>query len=415
MAARYAVRNVDMGNGERMPLLIDLSTGFGVFEPTAWALSLRSALLEVNTIALALSTVSFLYETLAHSGVNLMDRVRDNDLLSLAEVEGLVARCKYDKVSLRVADELADASNVSPHRNVLTKNKAAHYDVETVMSSTTEKRLLYIAKYLDWLADYAFLSRIPPNRKEFRGVAALVVGAIRARTPNAPPPKKKKGLTKQSEERLLAVIDPTAPENPWKNSSIRKRNRLIVRLLRDLGIRKGELLGVKIEDINFADNTLFISRRPDDPEDPRNRQPEAKTLERTLPMGDDLVELLRNYVDEDRASIPGARLHPFLVVGSGGMPLALNSVDLMFKTLREKFPELGPVSAHILRHTWNDSFSGFAKGRMSGDEERKIRNYLMGWSKNSKMAADYTARFVEEEGRKASLAMQNTIYRKVNK
>lgn len=403
-----------MGKGERMPLLIDVSTGLGVFEPTAWALSLRSALLEVNTISTALNAVSFLYETLAQSGVKLMDRVRDNDLFSLAEVEGLVARCKYDKVSLRVADELADASNVSPHRKVLAKNKAAHYDVETVMSSTAEKRLLYIAKYLDWLADYAFLSRIPANRKEFRGVAALVVGAIRARTPNAPPSKKKKGLTKQSEERLLTVVDPASPENPWKNTSIRKRNRLIVRLLRDLGIRKGELLGVKIQDINFGDNTLFIAKRPDDPEDPRNRQPEAKTLERTLPMGGDLVELLRNYVAE-RANIPGARLHPFLVVGRGGMPLALNSVDLIFKKLREKFTELGPVSAHILRHTWNGSFSDFAKGRMSEDEERKIRNYLMGWSKNSQMAADYTARFVEEEGRKASLAMQNAIYRKVNK
>lgn len=397
-----------------MPLLIDVSTGLGVFEPTAWSLSLRSRLLEVNTISLALSAVSFLYETLAQSAVNLMDRVRDNDLLSLAEVEGLVARCKYDKVDLRAADSLAEIANVAPHRKTLDKNKAAHYDVAVVMSSTAEKRLLYIAKYLDWLADYAFLSRIPPNRNEFRGIAALVVAAIRQRTPRAPPSKKKKGLTKSREERFLSAVDPASPGNPWKSSFIRKRNRLVVRMLRDLGIRKGELLGVKIEDVNFTDNTLFIAKRPDDPDDPRNRQPEAKTLERTLPMGEDLVEILRSYIDEDRAGISNARLHPFLVVGRGGAPLALNSVDLMFKTLRERFPELAPISAHILRHTWNDSFSEFAKGTMSGEQERKIRNYLMGWSKNSKMAADYTARFVEEEGRKASLDMQNSIYKKVN-
>jgi len=181
-----------------------------------------------------------------------------------------------------------------------------------------------------------------------------------------------------------------------------------------LGVRKGELLGVKIEDIDFGSNILFVARRPDDPEDPRNRQPEAKTLERKLPMGDNLSALIRRHIDEDRCHIGNARRHPFLVVGEHGEPLALNSVDYIFSTLRKNFPEVAPVSAHLLRHTWNDSFSEFAKKKFVRAEEEKVRNYLMGWADGSRMAANYTARFVEEESRDALLALQSSAYEQVN-
>ncbi len=416
MVARYAVRNVDMGTGERMPLLVDISTGLGVFEATAYSLTLRSCGRQANTLTQAISSIAFLYETLAEVGVDLMDRARNDDLLSLDEVESLVARCKYSKSQLWFANEVASTANVSPPRKTLTKSKGIHCDVKAVKRGTAAVRLYYIAKYLEWFATYAFLLRIPKNRNEFRGISALVISAIKGRAPKSSSSEKtrKKGITKIQEQRLLAVVDPISPENPWHRTFVRNRNYVIVRLLRDLGIRKGELLGVKIEDIDFGQNTLFIARRPNDPEDLRNRQPESKTLERTLPMGDDLATILRRYIDEDRFYTGNARQNPFLIVGSYGEPLALNSVDYMFSTLREKFPELIPVAAHLLRHTWNDAFSEFAKGTLEQATEQKIRNYLMGWSDNSKMAANYTARFVEEEGREASLTMQNAIFKKVN-
>lgn len=44
MMSRYEVDLVDMGNGEHMPLLIDSTTGVGLYEPTAFsALSKRRA------------------------------------------------------------------------------------------------------------------------------------------------------------------------------------------------------------------------------------------------------------------------------------------------------------------------------------------------------------------------------------
>lgn len=412
MVARYAVKLVDMGTGERMPLLLDTTTGIGVFEPTAFSLAMRSKGRQVNTLMQALRATQFLYETLGEAGVDLMERAKGNDLLTLGEVEALVARCKFDRSELRNADEAARAPNIAPLRKALTKGRTAHYGVASVKGGTAAIRLHYIAAYLDWFADYVYLLKIPKNRREFRGVATLVVRAIKGRTPKSSSSKKRrKGITKEQERRLLDVVAPTSPENPWQGTFLRNRNYLIVRLLLDLGIRKGELLGLKIEDIDFGDNTVFVARRPDDPEDKRSRQPETKTEERTLAMAEGLATFLDSHLTDDRYGLGDARKHPFVIVSEHGDPLALNSVDYLFSTLRAAFPELAPVAAHLLRHTWNDRFSELAEGAMSQAEEKQLRNYMMGWADESKMAANYTARYVEQRGREMSLKMQNATYR----
>jgi len=51
--------------------------------------------------------------------------------------------------------------------------------------------------------------------------------------------------------------------NPWRNLDARIRNGLIVRMLLDLGIRRGELLGIEIRDVDFRKNELTIHRTPD--------------------------------------------------------------------------------------------------------------------------------------------------------
>lgn len=411
MASKFAVKLVKIDAGEDMPLLIHLDTGLGVFEPTSYALTMRSAGSQVNTIAQALRAVQFLYETLAEEGVDLIVRARANDSLELGEVEALVARCKFAKADLLKADEQSCSGNVVPIRSALKKRRAAHYGLSTVQSETTAMRLHYIGAYLKWFANYAYLRKIPTKRGTFRTVANLVIDAIKVRTPPARSHERKKGITKQQEKRLLAVLKPDSPENPWPDAFVRTRNYLIVRLLLDLGLRKGELLGLKINDINFSDNTIRIARRPDDPEDPRRRKPQAKTSARILSMSNGLADLLKAYLSEHRFGRGDARRRPFVFVSEGGAPLALNSVDSFFSAIRQSFPELSPISAHLLRHTWNDRFSELVHGTMKEPEEKQLRNYLMGWSHKSKMAANYTGRYVEEKAREMSLKLQNTTYR----
>ena len=413
LSARYLIKTVQMDGGERIPLLVDSHTGLGVFEVTAFSLSMRSKGNQVNTLLQAMAAVQFLYDGLDEYGINLMQRASANELLTLGEVESLVARCRFVRDELLKADLVARSSNVSAINHGLGRSRITGRRTATVTGATTAIRLHYIIAYLNWFCDYVYLLRLPSNREEFQAVSTKVIGAIKNRIPTLPKARKRKGLTTLQEQRLLAVTAVSSLENPWTNTFVRNRNSIIIRIMLAVGVRKGELLGLKVDDIDFGNNTIFVARRPDDSEDPRIRQPQAKTASRILPIASTLAQEIKKYM-VGRNVIPKARKHPFVFVSSTGAPIALNSIDALFSGLKEHFPELASTSAHILRHTWNDRFSEMVEGVMSEAEERQLRNYLMGWSDKSRMAENYTARYVEKRAKSALLKLQDIAFRGVN-
>ena len=88
--------------------------------------------------------------------------------------------------------------------------------------------------------------------------------------------------------------------------------------------------------------------------------------------------------------------------------MSMAAVNLAFVQLRRKVPDLPEdLSPHVLRHSWNDSFSELAdKEGFSDAEEKKMRSRLMGWSETSDSAVNYTRRHVKQKGRAASLGLQ---------
>jgi len=80
---------------------------------------------------------------------------------------------------------------------------------------------------------------------------------------------------------------------------------LIVVLLDELGIRAGELLAIKVSDIDFQSQEITIPRRHNDPEAPRHNQPVQKTLDRLLAISDELTLILTSYVLNDRRAYRG--------------------------------------------------------------------------------------------------------------
>jgi integrase len=210
----------------------------------------------------------------------------------------------------------------------------------------------------------------------------------------------RQGLTSEARACLEAATHPESALNPWTDQHTRVRNHLMVELFLALGIRAGELLGLRVRDISTATGHVEIIRRTYNPEDKRSRRGEVKTRERRLRVSAKLSELIRSYVLNERRALRGARKHEFLFVASRtGDPLSYSAVAKSFAQLRSAFPEkLGDVVAHILRHTWNDAFSEQAdKSGMSPEAERKARSYVNGWSQHSRMAATYTKRHTQRE------------------
>ncbi|WP_425612321.1 tyrosine-type recombinase/integrase [Xanthomonas nasturtii] len=169
----------------------------------------------------------------------------------------------------------------------------------------------------------------------------------------------RQGVGADVRARILDVIDPASPYNPWKNRHARVRNQLIFLWLLLLGVRNGELLATYASDVNVRSGEVTIIRRPGNPEEQRSNAPLVKTRGRLLALGPDLAEMIKAYITGERAKIKGARRHPYLFVATGtGRPLSKPALNKLFRELRTRVPGLpDDLSPHVLRHTWNDDFS----------------------------------------------------------
>ena len=400
-------------SGERLPYLKDLSTGQPLYEPLIFSLTeLRGRNLASNTILQALRSVMLLLRVLNNLGVNLVERVNNGRLLEYGELEAVTRAC-----SQRISDctEVTPQTGSAVHPRSPAKRSNALLGNE-VEATTKSIRIHYIKRYLNWLAT-SRLYKLETNTAQYNRLLAerdSTEKILSTRTPvvgRRNSEGHRQGLAPTEIKRLQEVISPDHPENPW-SSHLRLRNYLIVRWYLCLGIRRSELLGVKVSDIEFRDCQVLIARRPDDAEDPRINEPYVKTADKLLPVDRELINETRNYVLHDRQILTGARVHPFLFVAyPSGTPLSISAVNLIFQNLKLKVKGIpDSISPHTLRHTWNDQFSLLADSLgLSDTEEARIRARLMGWSPTSEAAAHYTRRHVKKRAREASLDLQQKL------
>lgn len=216
-----------------------------------------------------------------------------------------------------------------------------------------------------------------------------------------------KGLTSEQRDVLLLKLVPTSEDNPWpKSYSLRVRNQVIIFLALELGMRRSEILGLKLEDIDFEKNRISVLHRPNDPHDTRIDAPLIKTNERVLPVSVALMGMVAYYIKNCRCSL-SARRHPYLLVTHArreGRPLAIKSIDSIFLRVEAAFPVLKGITAHTLRH---DSvyqtlklISDSMKDQAIEDKHeraQRILTYKFGWSDISEMPKLYGAKYWHEQ------------------
>ena len=176
-------------------------------------------------------------------------------------------------------------------------------------------------------------------------------------------------------------------------------------------MRRGELLGLQIGDLDQRLPQLSILRRADAAEDPRIIQANTKTSDRIVELRPAIMRAVWSYIRTDRKMIKTARKYPQLIVADDGEPLSAKSIDRMFVQLRKACPGL-PVTltSHVMRHTWNERFSEQAEQMgLTETAEEKARNEQQGWADNSKSAATYTRRHASRKGRAIALKLQEQL------
>jgi integrase len=403
MTLDTSVRLVVMGSGERLPLLVDRASGEPLYLPTIYALTTgRMKGRATSTIGQSLRAIGWLIDFLKSAEIDLEARLLDGRFLLIHEIDRLARHCRRRGQSGELA---VQKSVVRP----LTKPVSRKAEVSSEVAGT---RIAYIANYLQWWVDYTVRNRRLDRQQadSFAKITARALLALRERGRSGKKPSSpRRGLTREQQAVLEDMIHPTSPRNPWKSEVVKARNALMIRWWLDLGLRRGELLGVSITDIDFRQNEVHILRRADDPDDPRREQPNAKTLARVLPINRSLAAETHTYITRIRNQSNAARRHGFLFVERAGAPISLDAVNKLFVELRQASAGELPadLSPHVLRHTWNDRFSDIAdEKRIPEERERRQREYLMGWRVGSNAAATYTKRSTERRAAEASLLLQ---------
>lgn len=426
------IRNRILSTGERFPFVVSVKTGLPDFDVTLHLLTqLRSRSLAASTLTGAARAIIFGSQVLELIGVDLDKRVSEDRILALGEIDLLMTRFTWKQERLKAqlkekGRQLNEAPQGKRSAKILELEAARHArpkknDVPFVVDDTTKIRLLYFRNFVEWKVQgkLSSLSSTSSNQANLRHSLEFFVTSINARMAKSPARcdlDLPEGLSDPEVKKTHEVTALDSPENPWKSKSVQIRNRLIFQVLLNLGLRKGELLGLKVDDINFRANELTIHRRADDPADPRSVQPNAKTNARVLPIDPELARGLHGYLVKHRDLIGRARFHPFLFVANGsGAPLSISAVDRVFRDIKNSSPTFDRLSPHILRHTWNDKFSEVMDAaNIDENKESEARAYAMGWKSGSDTAKTYTRRHIRKRALDASLKLQEK-YAKASK
>lgn len=297
----YVVRIVVLQTGERLPMLCSRDSGIPLHEPTLYALTdLRARNRSSSTIQQALRSVMVLYLAFDGLKIDLGQRFQEGRLLDLGEIEQIVRLC-HEPIDDIVVDGAEGGAASHPKVASLEKARMRSTAAMTqagVGSKTAAIRVRYIRAYLEWITSSRLLKWGSKNDlyAGLKTALELVLRALDERTPGVSHRntlEERMGLPPEALARLLEVIEPTSPDNPWKGRHARERNALIVKWLLSTGIRRGEVAGIQIRDVGWQMNEITIARRADDPKDPRRVQPNTKTNDRLIPVTDDLMELTR--------------------------------------------------------------------------------------------------------------------------
>ena len=391
---KFSIREVRLPSGEIVPTLVE---GHPLGQPVALALryvltSCRPSGKKANTIRQKLRALALCFNFLEQRKIELVERAANYQFLSLEELVALSEYCRLTQDSIKIVNPSYAAS-----------------------------RYATCIDFVQWISE-PVLARIDNPRRRDSSNIALKRFLKKAKS-TAPPskgyqsylPGARLGFTPEQRALLLDCILPASVGNPF-GEKLQFRNYVMLYLAFTLGPRSGELIGLKVRDIDFSDRpaSLTIHRRHDDKEDTRLEPPATKTLGRLLLLSDYSRDLLDEWITKHRSNktaFPEAKKHPFLFVNYRGEPISSRGFRLIIETLRRHFPALGKACLHTFRHDFNDRW---VEVSADDDQENSVRDqkYHNGWSPTSSMPALYGKRAIQKSSNRRSLALQEGIFSK---
>lgn len=376
-----------------------------VLLPTRYVIDQRRESKQAGTIDRDLRVLAWFYEWCNQRGIEVETRLRDGKLFTQAEITGF---CRY--LRSRRTNNLIGSIGTQNAKQLCEEDTK---QISFILAPVTFNSYTGVVKdFLVWAA-YEFIPRATPSSAVEDTVSTAVNRLTRAFRSNYKSGKgqaNRKGLTREEIGEIRKIIAPGSKLNPFKKSA-QVRNNLIFELMVATGIRRGELLKIKLKHIPLGPKTtLHIERAPDDKEDSRKREPQVKTNEREIPLPKHLRVNLWRYVQKHRKRGD----HTYLITSNRtGAPLDTAGVNAIFSFLiKARLPHLkGALYPHALRHTFNNGFLEQAESLgLDEDMRKEVQRYINGWSEESNMPELYSRRSIEAQALLVAEKFQDNLY-----
>jgi len=385
----HVVLTVVLESGERLPCLVDRATWTPVRVGTRWAVRYRRHRVQSSTLESNLRVLGRIYDWAGRiGGLDLDDHLTSGNSLNARQIESMVLYFR-------------------------TRGQ----DAETVVGSdpgALDHHLSVAENFLKWALD-------SDNRGGARTLTLDELSAQRAHMEQVfrslrtgtKPSRRIQPLSEQELASLRRVLAPkTGCGRDWvfpKGVFYRHaqlRNWLIVETGLELGLRRGELLKLRLDSIPRGnDDGLRVLRRPDDPHDSRQREPAVKTAERVVPVSRSLLSLFRAYLVSKPPLGRVTGKTPYLFVTGTGAPLSMKAADDIMRTIG-RHSGVTPLSWHRLRHTWAERMAEVFAEQANGMDKLV---YLGGWT-NPQSPKRYTQNAIARQASEAMRSYHSRLY-----
>lgn len=149
-------------------------------------------------------------------------------------------------------------------------------------------------------------------------------------------PKRQKPLPAFLKE---GEADRLLDEMPWDSNDINDvRARTIILLLYSTGIRRGELLALRDEDVDFAAGQLKVTGK-------RRKQ-------RIVPLGEEITDALNDYIGMRNRETPAADESRALFKDAKGKQMTAGQVYVLVRRKLSLVTSMKKRSPHVLRHSF---------------------------------------------------------------
>lgn len=404
---KRSIKNFIASDGQPMAVLID-ENRTPLFHPNIYAMTkFRTLGRRVSTTEKNLYCIGMAHYWAALNNIDLENTILTTDFLTIEQLQDLafflrLKRPKQNELLIQKigSQPLTQKKIAQKIENIIYMPTQVSIQKTTTTATEGAFRIKAVHQYFKFLLQRS-KHRFNKEKIDNFEQSLNYFNTLAPKDKNTGDQDALEGLSRSEQNIISEIMKPTHPNNPFRSNFHRHRNQLIYEILLSTGMRRSELRFLKIEDVDFRTHQIHIRV--------------SKTKERTVPCSSNTCELFHQFITRHLTKVPFKnRKHGYLFTTETGQHLSNDAINLIFRILQKQADISTCITPHTMRRTWNDNLCEIIDSlptdqRPNQEQEKQIRNRLMGWSSISEMSSRYSRRSIREKADELAELLANSI------